>query len=320
VDRVKKSFPNYHKEVDEIFTNRPSLETINFSTVGQVRNLNTVHVATHELTHSIFSVADNWSGNDPIYNPLKAVDELQGFIDEVDAFYYDYNTESMQLKKQKLLKVGDEALDISTYSKRIEDKLFNILSPMAAEEARANTGSNMLRRLTYGKHVVTNIDDTYNVIGGFGGYLDTENYADKLLRKHPLFSQQEVEVGDRGLKVLHPIEDFPELLDKLGRTKKEITLRVNMRVNAEYLGQLGELGGGYSAGPKGIESVLTKNMQDIFDAAYAIDGDLEKAYGYVTEYGEHLSRVSQESKNVSMSISTLPELGKTVRTKNTARC
>lgn len=319
MDRAKKSFPNYHKEVDELFAGRPA-ETINFSTVGKLRGLDTSTLATHELTHSIFSVADNWSGSDLIHNPLKAVDELAGFIDQVDAFGRERTEEAAQLRNQKLIKFGDEALDISTYSKRVEDILFNTLASNAAEEARANTGANLLTRLAYGKHVATDIDDIYNTIGGFHNYLNTEDYTDVLLRKHSFFGQQEVEFGDRGGKMVKPMEDFPELLEKFGKTKKEISLRVDMRLNAEYLGQLGEFGGGYSAGPKGIQSVLKTNMQQIFDRAYGIDGDFEKALGYVTEYGEHLSRVSQESKNVSMSISTLPELGKVVRTKNITRC
>ena len=282
--------------------------------------MNTTTLSTHELTHSIFSAAQKSNQGPAIFDPYKAIDELEDFQDQVNAFFYDRNTESTQLKNQKLLKVGDEALDISTYSRRIEDKLFNVLSPMAAEEARANTGANLLTRLSFGKYASTDLDDTYARIGGFSNYLDAETYADSLLRKHSLFGQQEVEFGDRGLKMLKPMEDFPELLEQFGKTKKEISLRVDMRVNAEYFGQLGELGGGYSAGPKGMESVLKTNIQEIFDRAYAIDGDLEKAFGYLTEYGEHLSRVSQESKNVSMSISTLPELGKVVRTKNITRC
>ncbi len=282
--------------------------------------MDTTTLSTHELTHSIFSAAENSNQGPAIFDPDKAIDELQDFQDQVNAFFYDRNTESTQLKNQKLLKVGDEALDISTYSRRIEDKLFNVLSPLAAEEARANTGANLLTRLSFGKYASTDLDDAYGKIGGFSHYLDAETYADSLLRKHSLFGQQEVEFGDRGLKMLKPMEDFPELLEQFGKTKKEISLRVDMRVNAEYFGQLGELGGGYSAGPKGMESVLKTNLQEIFDRAYAIDGDLEKAFGYLTEYGEHLSRVSQESKNVSMSISTLPELGKVVRTKNITRC
>ena len=282
--------------------------------------MDTTTLSTHELTHSIFSAAEKSNQGPAIFDPDKAIDELEDFQDQVNAFFYDRNTESTQLKNQKLLKVGDEALDISTYSRRIEDKLFNVLSPLAAEEARANTGANLLTRLSFGKYASTDIDDTYGRIGGFSHYLDAETYADSLLRKHSLFGQQEVEIGDRGLKMLKPMEDFPELLEQFGKSKKEISLRVDMRVNAEYFGQLGELGGGYSAGPKGIQSVLKTNLQEIFDRAYAIDGDLEKAFGYLTEYGEHLSRVSQESKNVSMSISTLPELGKVVRTKNITRC
>jgi len=189
VDRVKKSFPNYHREVDELFKNRPFLETINFSTVGKLRGLNTKTLAAHELTHSIFSVADNWSGNSPILDPLKAIDELEDFQNQVNAFYYDRGTESTQLRNQKLIKVGDEALDISTYSRRIEDKLFNVLSPMAAEEARANTGANLLTRLAFGNYATTDINDTYNTIGGFKHYLDAESYADSLLRKHSFFFQ-----------------------------------------------------------------------------------------------------------------------------------
>ena len=288
--------------------------------MGKLKNLNTVDIATHELTHSIFSAAEKSNQGPAIFDPDKAIDELEDFQDQVNAFFYDRSTETEALKNQKLLKVGDEALDISTYSRRIEDKLFNVLSPLASEEARANTGANLLTRLSFGKYATTDIDDAYNTIGGFSHYLDAETYADSLLRKHSLFGQQEVEFGDRGAKMLKPMEDFPELLEQFGEIKKEISLRVDMRVNAEYLGQLGELGGGYSSGPKGIEFVIKKNIQEIFHRAYAIDGDLEKAFGYVNEYGEHLSRVSQESKSVSMSVSTLPELGRVVRTKNITRC
>lgn len=175
---------------------------------------------------------------------------------------------------------------------------------MAAEEARANTGANLISRLAYGKEFVTDIDDAYDTVGGFRHYLDTEHYVNSFLEKHPLFANRSI----------------PEKLEEFTRTKKEISLRVDMRVNAEYLGQLGELGGGYSTGKKGIKSVVSRNLQEIFDRAYAIDGDLEKAFGYITEYGDILSQVSEESKNVSMSISTLPEIGKAVRTKNIARC
>lgn len=51
-----------------------------------------------------------------------------------------------------------------------------------------------------------------------------------------------------------------------------------------------------------------------------MDGDYEKALTYITEYGDLLSQVSEQSKNVSMTISTLPEMGKVVRTKNATRC
>ena len=325
IDRVKKSFPNYQKEVDELFTKRSALDRISFTTVGKLKGLDTVSVANHELTHSIVSAAERSSQGLIIFDPDKPIDELEDFQNQVNSFFYDRSTETEALKKQKLLKVGDEALDISTYSRRIEDKLFNILSPLAAEEARANTGSNLLTRLSFGKYATTQLDDAYSTIGGFSHYLDAETYADSLLRKHPLFGQQEVEFGDRGAKMLKPMEDFPELLEQFGEIKKEISLRVDMRASAEYFGQLGELGGGFSTGSttgptKGIQSVLGRNFQEIFDRAYAIDGDLEKAFGYLTEYGENLSRVSQESKGVGISVSTLPELGRVVRTKNITRC
>lgn len=273
IDRVKKSFPNYHREVDELFARRSDqLDQVSFSTIGKLRGLDTVTLTGHEFTHSIFGVADQFSNVDLIHDPNKAVDRLGDFIGKVDTGFRDRSEEAHLLRKQKLLKVGEETLDISTYSKRIEDSLFDVLSYMAGEEARANTGANLLGRLAYGKDLVTDINDTYNVIGGFKGYMDVEDYTDNLLRMHPAFGSQEVEVGDRGARVLKPMEDFPELLEQFDKTKKEISLRVDMRVNAEYLGQLGEFGGGYSKGPKGIQAVMAKNAQDIFDRAYNIHG------------------------------------------------
>lgn len=288
--------------------------------MGKLGGLDTRQVTTHEFTHSMFSMADKWSGNPTIHNPLKAVDELQDFVDKINDFFIDQSPEALALKKQNFLKIGNENLNIATYSKRIEDKLFGPLSQMAAEEARANTGANLLGRLAYGDKYNTPMEDVYRSVGGFSHYLKTESYAEKLLRKHPLFGHQEVEVGDRGLRVTKPIEDFPELLEQLGKTKKEISLRVDMRVNAEYLGQLGEFGPSYSKGPQGIQSVIERNARDIFDRAYAIHGDHEKALEYLGEYGDLLGQVSQDSRKVGMSISTIPELGKLVRRKNITRC
>lgn len=269
----------------------------------------------------MFGLADDLSGNaDLIFDPDKPIDALSDFIGKIDTFVRDRSDESMELRRNGLIKIGDETLDISTYSKRIENHLFDVLSVTAAEEARANTGANLLGRLAYGKEFATDIDDTYNVLGGFSDYLDVNVYSESLLRKHPVFGSQEVEVGDRGAKILKPMENFPELLEQFEKTKQEISLRVDMRVNAEYLGQLGELGGGYSSGPQGINTVMKTNAQQIFDRAYAIDGDLEKGYAYLTEYGDLLSQVSRESRNVGMTISTLPEMGKVVRTKNATRC
>lgn len=125
---------------------------------------------------------------------------------------------------------------------------------------------------------------------------------------------------------MKPMEEFPEKLALFGKTKKELTLKVDIRLNAEYLGQLAELGGGYSTGPKNIGDAILRNAQEIFDRAYEIDNDAEKAYRYVTEYGDLLARVSSESKGVGMTLSTMPDftnrsipLDQLVRRKNTTR-
>jgi hypothetical protein len=324
VDRVKKAFPNYVDEVDQLFTKRAhQLDNITFSTLGKLGDLDTATLATHEFTHAMRQVAEQFSQvGENIFGAEEAIQNFHSFREQVRGQLYDTSAEVIELKQKKLLKVGEEALDISTYSKRLENELFNALVSNAAEEARANTGANLLTRMAFGKEASTQLDDMYVALGGFRGYLDTNYYAETLLKEHPFFSAQEVEVGDRGLRVMKPMEEFPELLEQFGKTKKEISLRVDMRLNAEYLGQLGELGGGYSGfGEKNIHQVMMKNAQDVFDRAYAIDGDLEKAYGYIAEYGDMIDKVSQEARGVStISISTMPEIGELVRTKNSTRC
>jgi hypothetical protein len=66
--------------------------------------LDTTTVSTHELTHSIFSAAEKSNQGPVIFDPDKAIDELDDFQDQVNAFYFDRSTESTQLKNQKLLR------------------------------------------------------------------------------------------------------------------------------------------------------------------------------------------------------------------------
>jgi len=323
VDRVKKAFPSYVDEIDQLFATRThQIANLTFSTIGTLRGLDAPSLVAHEFTHAMRQVADTFAPlGDNIDNVEQLVDNYEEFVTKVDTSFYDFSSEGMKLKEQNLLKVGEEALDISTYSRRIENELFNLLSGHAAEEARANTGANLLTRMAFGKESITHVDDVYDALGGFQGYANTDHHIETLLRKHPVFGDRMVAEGDRGLVLRKPIEEFPEILEKFGKTKKEISLRVDMRLNAEYLGQLGELGGGYSTGTKGIESALDRNVEGVFNRAYSIDQDFEKAYGYIMEYGDMLTSVSQEARNVStVSISTMPEFGQSVRTKDITRC
>ena len=74
------------KEVDELFTQGSTLDRISFTTVGKKRGLDTTTVSTHELTHSIFSAAEKSNQGPVIFDPDKAIDELDDFQDQVNAF------------------------------------------------------------------------------------------------------------------------------------------------------------------------------------------------------------------------------------------
>jgi hypothetical protein len=261
-------------------------------------------ILSHEYTHGLMQLSDYFREGDVF--PRTYANNMSKNINEFQTIAQASISNSENKVGGKLFHIGEEALDISTYSRRIEENLYRDLTTIVAEEARAETGANLINRLAYGQHYNSRADDSiYHRIGGFESYVNSKVESEVSLRLHPYFQGENVPFGERGGVLFKSLEDIPEKLAELGRVRDDIALRVDMKLNASFMGQLGEFGESYSRSSGGMAKQIMGNMEEIYDRAFAIHNSHEKAREYTLEYANHMFDTSQASRGVGMEISTI---------------
>lgn len=92
---------------------------------------------------------------------------------------------------------------------------------------------------------------------------------------------------------------------QLSRAVDDIALRVEMRTSAEFLGTLGEYGASYSASGGGLFGAINSNISEVYERAFGLHKNHEKAAAYTREFAGMLHEVANRNKDSGIGISTL---------------
>jgi hypothetical protein len=122
-----------------------------------------IRTAAHEYTHALSQTSMHFAGIDELFYKNEMAERASDQFINFDA---RKGVDSVGPNGEKLLKVGDEAYNISRYSKHIEHLISAEYLMLATEEAVAETGSNLITRLAYGdSHLVSMADSGYAQFG-----------------------------------------------------------------------------------------------------------------------------------------------------------